>query len=256
MRDERFCRDEVGCRVHVGTAARQVGDSFGGDRMVCERSRSDLEEHRRMDTLTTTDTAPRTLLGVGLYTAADAAGLPGIPALRIRRWLAGYAHGPRDAQNWSDPLWTPQLPRIGQDVALGFRDLMELRFIASFVAAGISLHSIRRALAIGRPVVGDERPFSTTRFHTDGRTIFLQVSHEVGEPTCYTRNMRFIAWSNPASATSISAMASRNDGGRRLTAPGSWWTRFGILVIQSWQSMGCRRGPSRTPWWRRDRSRR
>jgi uncharacterized protein (DUF433 family) len=136
-----------------------------------------------MDTVTTTDTAPRRLLGVGLYTAAEASSLTGIPSLRIRRWLTGYAHGPSDAQSWSDPLWTPQLPRTGKDVALGFRDLMELRFVASFVAAGISLHSIRRARAIGRQLVGDERPFSTTRFRTDGRTIFLQVSREAEEPT-------------------------------------------------------------------------
>jgi uncharacterized protein (DUF433 family) len=132
---------------------------------------------------TTIAPAPRTLFGVGLYTVAEAAGLTGIPAPRIRRWLAGYAHGSRDARSWSDPLWTPQLPRIGQDLTLGFRDLMELRFVARFVAAGISLHSVRRALAIGQQAVGDERPFSTTRFHTGGRTIFLQVSHEVGEPT-------------------------------------------------------------------------
>ncbi len=134
-----------------------------------------------MDTIT--DAAPRTLLGVGLYTAAEASGLTGIPSLRIRRWLTGYAHGPNDAQGWSDPLWTPQLPRVGTDVALGFRDLMQLKFVASFTAAGISLHSIRRALAIGRQMVGDERPFSTTRFRTDGRTIFLQVRSEAEEPT-------------------------------------------------------------------------
>jgi hypothetical protein len=91
--------------------------------------------------------------------------------------------GNGDEQSWSDSLWAPQLPRLGRDLTLGFRDLMELRFVASFVAAGISLHVIRRALAIGRQVVGDERPFSTARFQTDGRTIFLQVSNEIEEPT-------------------------------------------------------------------------
>jgi uncharacterized protein (DUF433 family) len=134
-----------------------------------------------MDTLTAA--APQKLLGVGLYTAAEASGLTGIPSLRIRCWLAGYAHGPSDARGWSYPLWTPQLPRTGSDVALGFRDLMELKFVASFITAGISLHSIRRVLIIGQQMVGDERPFSTTRFRTDGRTIFLQVSVDAEEPT-------------------------------------------------------------------------
>jgi uncharacterized protein (DUF433 family) len=136
-----------------------------------------------MDTLTTAEIGPQTLLGVGLYTVAEAAGLTGIPAPRIRRWLTGYRHGPQREQSWSDPLWAPQLPWLGRDLTLGFRDLMELRFVASFIAAGISLHGIRRALAIGRQVVGDERPFSTARFQTDGRTIFLQVSNEIEEPT-------------------------------------------------------------------------
>ena len=134
-----------------------------------------------MDTITAA--APRKLLGVGLYTAAEASGLTEISSIRIRLWLTGYAHGPRDRPGWSDPLWTPQLPRSGKDVALGFRDLIELRFVASFIVAGISLHSIRRALVIGRQMVGDERPFSTTWFRIDGRTIFLQVSTEAEEPT-------------------------------------------------------------------------
>jgi len=125
-----------------------------------------------MDTITAA--APQKLIGVGLYTAAEASGLTGIPLLRIRRWLTGYARGPNGAQGWSDPLWTPQLPRTGKDVALGFRDLMELKFVASFIAAGITLHSIRRAQVFCRHIIGDERPFSTTRFRTDAWTTLLQ----------------------------------------------------------------------------------
>jgi uncharacterized protein (DUF433 family) len=136
-----------------------------------------------MDTLASNVAAPYALLGVGLYTAAEAARLTGIPADRIRRWLEGYGHGRGDNVGRSGPLWTPQLPRIGREVGLGFRDLMELRFVAGFVTAGIGLQSIRRALVVGREIISDERPFSTKRFRTDGRTIFLQVSKEVGEPT-------------------------------------------------------------------------
>ena len=47
----------------------------------------------------------------------------------------------------------------------------------------MSLHAIRRALAIAHEATGAERPFSTARFRTDGRTVFLQVSREVEEPT-------------------------------------------------------------------------
>jgi uncharacterized protein (DUF433 family) len=140
----------------------------------------DFGDSELMDNVTTIQP---TLLGVGLYTTRDAAVLTGVPSPRVRRWMARYTHGRQDAPGRSGPLWTPQSPRTGQDIALGFRDLMELRFVARFLAVGISLQSIRRALAIGREVVGDERPFSTARFRTDGRQIFLQVSREAEEPT-------------------------------------------------------------------------
>lgn len=123
------------------------------------------------------------LLGLGLYTAAEAERLIGVPARRIRRWLLGYTFHHGDRSRPSDPLWQPQLPRLGREVELGFRDLLELKFVDAFVKAGVSLHAIRRALAIARDLAGDRHPFSTARFRTDGRTVFLQVHEETGEHT-------------------------------------------------------------------------
>ena len=130
-----------------------------------------------------TDTHAPDLLTIGLYTAPEAAELTGIEVQRIRRWLLGYRRGTAGKEIWSEPLWAPEVPRTARDVELSFRDLIELRFVAQFVRAGLSLHTIRRALAISREMTGVERPFSTARFRTDGRTVFLQVSREVEEPT-------------------------------------------------------------------------
>jgi hypothetical protein len=45
-------------------------------------------------------------LGIGLYTAAEAARLLNLPVAKVRRWLGGY----RGAEREYAPLWTPQLP--------------------------------------------------------------------------------------------------------------------------------------------------
>lgn len=113
------------------------------------------------------------LLGVGFYTAADASKLLRTPVRNINRWLGGYRYvAARDAKTLP-PLWKPQLPRGEFQLELGFRDLIELRFVVAFARAGVKLQTIRRCLEMARTVVDDERPLSTRRFLTDGKTIFL-----------------------------------------------------------------------------------
>jgi uncharacterized protein (DUF433 family) len=64
---------------------------------------------------------------------------------------------------------------------LSFRDLIELRFVREFVAAGLGMKTIRRCLDHARELVKTPYPFSTQRFRTDGRTIFLESARETGE---------------------------------------------------------------------------
>ncbi len=113
-------------------------------------------------------------LGVGSYTAAEAAALVGVPARNVSRWLGGYSYRHGGNERRMAPLWSTQLDMIDDRLELGFRDLIELRFVKAFVDAGVGLLSIRNCLDYARGLVGDERPFSTRRFKTDGRTIFLQ----------------------------------------------------------------------------------
>lgn len=61
-------------------------------------------------------------------------------------------------------------------VYLGFRDLMEVRAANQFILAGVSPHAVRRAIQVAQEFVDAERPLSTTRFKTDGRTIFLEIA--------------------------------------------------------------------------------
>lgn len=120
-------------------------------------------------------------LGIGFYTVPEAARLVKTPPLNIRRWLGGYTFRARDKVVSMPPLWRPQLPAYDHHLELGFRDLIELRFIKAFIEAGLGLKTIRHCLEYARECVHDDRPFSTRRFQTDGRTIFLDSLKGSGE---------------------------------------------------------------------------
>jgi uncharacterized protein (DUF433 family) len=54
-------------------------------------------------------------------------------------------------------------------------------FVDRFLKAGLGLKTIRNCLEYAKVLVADERPFSTRRFQTDGRTLFLDSIRETGE---------------------------------------------------------------------------
>jgi len=120
-------------------------------------------------------------LGTGFYTVPEAARLLKIRPLSIRRWLSGYSYTHGEETVHMPPLWKPQLPSYDNHIELGFRDLIELRIIKSFLDAGLSLITVRNCLDYARECANDERPFSTRRFQTDGRTIFLESARRTGE---------------------------------------------------------------------------
>jgi uncharacterized protein (DUF433 family) len=97
------------------------------------------------------------------------------------RWLRGYEYQDRSgARHYSDPLWHPDY--ADDDVVeVSFRDLIELRFVRAFRDAGLGLQTIRACFTRAVEEVKDARPFSTQRFRTDGKTIFLEITHDVRE---------------------------------------------------------------------------
>ncbi len=121
-------------------------------------------------------------IGVGSYTAIEAARLLGLSATSLRRWMLGYDHGSKGERRHSAPLWTSQLAMIEDQLEIGFRDLIELRFVKAFVDAGVGLLTVRNCLAYARDVIQDDHPFSTRRFRTDGKTIFLDSTEGSQEP--------------------------------------------------------------------------
>jgi uncharacterized protein (DUF433 family) len=121
-------------------------------------------------------------LGIGYYAVPDAARLLKTDPRNIARWLGGYSYRIGDGTVVrAAPLWSPQLPRLGDSLEIGFRDLIELRFVLAFVNHGVGLNVIRHCLENARRIIGEERPFSTHRFRTDGKSIFLESLQQAEE---------------------------------------------------------------------------
>lgn len=118
------------------------------------------------------------LLGVGIYTAAEASAYTGIPSKDIRRWMFGYS-----AKGVCHPgLWTPELSEDA-DRILGFHDLLEIRFVHAFRQHGVSLQAIRSASRQAKEMFDQAYPFTCRRFQTDGRSVFATVLDETGDET-------------------------------------------------------------------------
>ncbi|KAA3530777.1 hypothetical protein DXM29_01745 [Agrobacterium tumefaciens] len=99
----------------------------------------------------------------------------------MNRWLRGYTYKRSGEIRQMQPLWTTQHASIEDHLEIGFRDLIELRFVKAFIDAGVGLLAIRNCLEYARECAKDDRPFSTRRFQTDGRTIFLESIDRVGD---------------------------------------------------------------------------
>jgi uncharacterized protein (DUF433 family) len=54
--------------------------------------------------------------------------------------------------------------------------------VQAFLNVGLGLKTIRHCLEFARECAKDDRPFSTRRFKTDGRTIFLESLQSAGNP--------------------------------------------------------------------------
>jgi uncharacterized protein (DUF433 family) len=121
------------------------------------------------------------LLGVGVYTVPEAARLTGIPAPTIRRWVTGYTYTRNGIAHRSPPLWEGQIAPAENSVALGFRDLLEVRFIDFFRNQGVGWKAIKLAADCASDIIHDSHPFSTKRFKTDGRSIFAEIVQATGE---------------------------------------------------------------------------
>lgn len=125
-----------------------------------------------------------TLLNTGIYSLNQASRLIGAEPRAVGRWMRGHKWKYRGGYQTTPPLWKTQLADAEFDTpAIGFRDLMELRFVRAFIAAGVSLHVIKATIEEARESFHTDYPLTTRKFQTDGRKIFESVFNEHGDET-------------------------------------------------------------------------
>ena len=123
------------------------------------------------------------MLGHGIYTVPEAARLTRVSARRIKNWLKGYQYLVKEGDRDASPVWKPDIPEVDGSLALSFRDLMEVQFVEAFLSSGVKWKTLRKAAEAAAEIIHDTHPFSTKRFKTDGRSIFLEIAATTGEPS-------------------------------------------------------------------------
>jgi hypothetical protein len=112
------------------------------------------------------------LIGIGLYSPAEAAALTHIPSRKIHRWLRGHAIDGKDYP----ALWKSRLEKLDvESLHLSFLDLVQLRVADAFIRAGLSAQKVRSAIDFGAKIVSSDYPFANAKFRTDGKTVILHV---------------------------------------------------------------------------------
>lgn len=104
------------------------------------------------------------LVGIGLYSFEEAATLVGASPRRLRRWMDGR-------------LWDSQLAGKSVD-CIGFKDLIELRFVRALRDEGVSLAVVRTIFDVARAQLSTPYPFTCSRFRTEGNKILLRALDE------------------------------------------------------------------------------
>jgi uncharacterized protein (DUF433 family) len=123
--------------------------------------------------------------GVGVYTPVEAARLLGMQPVTLRRWLYGYDYYHHGTSCEQPPLWRPQYDVENDGQLLGFRDLIEARIVYALRKSRIGLPTIRLCIDRAKEVLGEDHPFSTRAFKSDGRRIFLEITDGIDEPRLY-----------------------------------------------------------------------
>jgi uncharacterized protein (DUF433 family) len=116
----------------------------------------------------------------GIYSVSDAASLICASSQSIRAWIDGWP----DSE--TPPIIEDDLGWVDGRLAFSFANLMEFRFVAFFVDAGVKLREIRKNMDEARVTLHLRHPFATNVvFKTDGSKIVAEIAHRHGVADIY-----------------------------------------------------------------------
>jgi uncharacterized protein (DUF433 family) len=120
------------------------------------------------------------LVGLGLYTRADAVRLLRMTPSRVSRWVMGYSYtlsyAPKAERRAQPPVVRARIPRIDGSTLISFLDLMELRVVRALIDRGLSLQHVRQVAGLASELFNTAYPFASRRIFTDGREVFASLS--------------------------------------------------------------------------------
>lgn len=129
----------------------------------------------------------RSLLGIGIYTRAEAARLLGLSPARVSSWIRGYRYswGPRDARRRGKqpPVIQTDIPVFEGTLVVSFLELMELRVVKRFRDKGTSLQTVRLVWGRCAEAFGTSHPFAHHRFYADAGRILISLENEASDAT-------------------------------------------------------------------------
>ncbi|MFZ6761296.1 hypothetical protein [Pseudoroseomonas sp. WGS1072] len=111
-----------------------------------------------------------------IYPVAYAARLAGLDTNTARRWVRGYAYGPKGQRRQGAPVL--QLAPAGKEGQLGltFEQLLTLRLVRAFREKGLGLPTIKKAAQEAVTRYGIKNPFVSRAFRSDGRSVFIELT--------------------------------------------------------------------------------
>ncbi len=116
-----------------------------------------------------------------IYNPAYVSQLIDLSTGRIKRWLQGYAFTYQSGSS-GEKVMSYKAPVIGRDDSnlpnyASFLDLIDLLFVKQFLAKGLSLQKIRKALIEVQSLLGGYH-FAQRLFFSDGKNIYLQIKND------------------------------------------------------------------------------
>lgn len=124
------------------------------------------------------------LIESGIYGVSEAAVLVGTTERKVRGWVTGY-------KSDVGPMIDNEIGWLDDRLAFSFTNLMEIRFIAFFVKAGVRLRYIRAIMQEVKQELDHPHPFATrTVFRTDGKKIVAQIARRNGVTDIYDLKSR------------------------------------------------------------------
>jgi uncharacterized protein (DUF433 family) len=120
------------------------------------------------------------LIESGIYGVSEAAALVGATERKVRGWVTGYKTA------GIGPLIDNEIGWLDGRLAFSFTNLMEIRFVAFFVKAGVQLRYIRAIMQEVKRELDHPHPFATrTVFKTDGKKIVAEIARRNGVTDIY-----------------------------------------------------------------------